>query len=42
MNDRILENVFGWNLLIIDEEEFRQKGINEKNFLISRFIKKIK
>lgn len=42
MNDRILENVFGWKLLILDEDDYKQKGINEKKFLIGRFLKKIK
>ena len=42
LNDRILENVFGWGLLIIDEQEFRLKGNNEKTFIINKFLKKIK
>ena len=42
LNDRILENVFGWNLLIIDEQEFKLKGENEKIFMLTRFLKKIK
>jgi len=42
MNDRILDSVFGWNLTVIEEEEFKDKGDNEKKLIISKFLKKIK
>ena len=42
MNDRILESVLGWKILTIDEEDFKEKEVNEKRFMISKFLKNIK
>lgn len=42
LNDRILENIFGWKLLIFDEEEYREKSNGDKKLIIKKFLKNFK